>query len=433
MKKRRREDKKADELRTRAEKLLKSKKNAAEETSDAASRTLVNELHVHQIELEMQNEELRRIQLELEASQEKYYDLYDLAPVGYFSLDQKNLILEVNLKGASLLGIERRLLIKKRFTQFIVSAFQDSFYMFQNEALKTKAVQTLELQLKKKSSAPFWAQLEAVATQGTDGNFTHMRIVAIDISEKRRSQADLKKSHDELEERVEERTAKLMKANEQLESLSSQLLMVQEKERKRIAQELHDSVGQTLSALKFNIEHISNQWGEKPEDACSLLLRSLVPRLQEAVIEVNRIGRGLRPSMLDDLGVLAALSWFCREFQSVYSAIQIEKVIDIQEDQIPENLKVVVYRVLQEGLNNVAKHSSANQVRIALRKTNQAIEFSIIDNGRGFELEPILSREIGGKGLGVLGMIKTIELSGGVCKITSDRQEGTAIRAVWPG
>lgn len=432
VKKRAREKKKADELRTRAEKLLKSKKNALNETSDSASRTLVHELHVHQIELEMQNEELRRTQLELEASREKYYDLYDLAPVGYFSLDQNNLILEVNLKGASLLGIERHLFVKKRFTQFIVSAFQDSFYMFQKGIFKTRSIQTLEVQLKRKNSTPFWAQLDGVATQETDGNFTHMRIIAIDISEKKQIQENLKKSHDELEGMVEKRTDELVKANAKLRSLSSLLLITQEKERKRIAEELHDSVGQNLAALKFNIEHIINLWGEKSRDTCFLILQSLIPKLQEIVIELGRIGKGLRPSMLDDLGVLAALSWFCREFQLVYSKIHIEKVFDIREDHIPDNLKLVLYRVLQEALNNVAKHSSANQVMISLRKTtNKTILFSIKDNGKGFDVDAALSPENQRRGLGIISMIKRAELSGGSLLIASDKKKGTVIRASW--
>jgi len=432
MKKRGREDKKADELRTRAEKLLKSNKNTVEETSDAAFRTLVNELQVHQVELEMQNEELRRTQLELEASREKYYDLYDLAPVGYFSLDHKNLILEVNLNGASMVGMERRLLVKKRFTQFIVSAFQDPFYMFQKETFKTGAIQTLEVQLKKKNSIPFWVHLDGVATQDTDSNFTHMRIIAIDISEKKQILENLKKSHDELERRVEERTDELMKANAQLESLSGLLISTQEKERRRIAEELHDSVGQNLAALKFNIEYIINLWGEKSQDTCLLLLQRLIPKLQAIVIELSRIGKGLRPSMLDDLGVLAALSWFCREFKSVYSAIHIEKVFDIKEDHIPDNLKVVIYRILQEALNNVSKHSSANRVRISLRKKTHAIEFTVMDNGRGFDVDASLLPENQRNRLGLVSMIKRAELSGGSLVITSDKEKGTVIRASWP-
>ena len=432
MKKRARKKKNADELRTRAEKLLTSKKHVLQETVDADSRKLVNELQVHQIELEMQNEELRRTQLELEASRGKYYDLYDLAPVGYFSLDQTSRILEVNLKGAGMLGVERRLLVKKRFTHFIVPVFQDAFYMFQKEVFKTRAIQSMDVQLKKMHSTPVWVQMDGVATRDTDGTFTHMRIIANDISEKKKILDDLKKSHDELERRVEERTAELMKTNAQLESLSFLLLSTQEKERKRIAEELHDSVGQNLAALKFNVEHIINLWGEKSQDTCFLLIQGLIPKLQETVIELKRIGKGLRPSMLDDLGVLAALSWFCREFQSVYSAIHIEKVFDIKEDHIPDNLKVVMYRVLQEALNNVSKHSSANQVTISLRKKKHAIEFSIKDNGRGFDVDVALLPENQRSGLGLVSMLKRTELSGGSMLITSDKEKGTVISASWP-
>ena len=304
--------------------------------------------------------------------------------------------------------------------------------MFQKGIFKTRSIQTLEVQLKRKNSTPFWAQLDGVATQETDGNFTHMRIIAIDISEKKQIQENLKKAHDELEGMVEKRTDELVQANAKLQSLSSLLLITQEKERKRIAEELHDGVGQNLAALKFNVEHIINLWGEKSQDTCFLLLKRLTPKLQEIVIELSRIGKGLRPSMLDDLGVLAALSWFCREFQSVYSAIHIEKVFDIRENHIPENLKVVIFRVLQEALNNVSKHSNANQVRISLRKTNQAIEFSIKDNGRGFDVDAALSPENQRSGLGLVSMTKRTELSGGSLVIASDKETGTMIRASWP-
>jgi len=430
--KKRDQEKKADELRTRAEKRLKSKKNVLKGTLDADSRKLLNELQVHQIELEMQNEELRRTQLELEVSREKYYDLYDLAPVGYFSLDQTSQILEVNLKGASMVGMERRLLVKKRFTQFIVPAFQDSFYMFQKKAFKTRAIQTLEVQLKKKNGTPFWVQMDGVATQDTDGTFTHMRIIAIDIADKKKILENLKKSHDELEARVDERTTELMKANAQLESLSSLLLSTQEEERKRITEELHDSVEQTLAALKFNIEYLIGQWVGNPKDNGFLILQGLIPKIQKTVIELKRIGKGLRPSILDDLGVLAALTWFCREIESVYTTIHIERVFEIEEDHIPENLKVVIYRVLQEALNNVAKHSRANRVMISLRKTKQAIEFSIKDNGKGFDVDAALSPENQRSGLGLISMIKRTELTGGSLVIMSDKETGTIIRASWP-
>jgi signal transduction histidine kinase len=224
-----------------------------------------------------------------------------------------------------------------------------------------------------------------------------------------------------------------MKANAQLESLSSLLLSSQEKERKRITQELHDSVEQTLAALKFNIEYLIGQWVGNPKDNGFLILQGLIPKIQKTVIELKRIGKGLRPSILDDLGVVPALTWFCREFQSVYTAIHIERVFEIEEAHIPENLKVVIYRVLQEALNNVAKHSNANQVSISLRKTtNKTIVFSIKDNGKGFDVDATLSPENQRSGLGLISMIKRTELSGGSLVITSDKETGSIIRASWP-
>ena len=135
--------------------------------------------------------------------------------------------------------------------------------------------------------------------------------------------------------------------------------------------------------------------------------------------------------MLDDLGILAALSWFCREFALTYPDIQIQQKIAVEEDEVPENLKLVIYRVLQESLNNIAKHSSAALVGLSLKKTKKTLEFSIKDNGRGFNLEHALSQPGEKGGLGLAGMMKRIDLSGGVCNITSEEKKGTQIKALW--
>ncbi len=223
----------------------------------------------------------------------------------------------------------------------------------------------------------------------------------------------------------------LKQSEKALQYLSAQLINSQENERKRVAQELHDSVGQTLSALKFRVENILRQATENLEHESLQSLKSLMPQIKESIIEINRIGRGLRPSMLDDLGVLAALSWFCREFAVTYPDIQIQQKIAVEEEEIPENLKVVIYRVLQESLNNVAKHSSAAFVGLSLKKTNKTLEFSIKDNGSGFNLEHALSQAGEKGGLGLAGMMKRIDLSGGVCNITSEEKKGTQIKALW--
>jgi signal transduction histidine kinase len=140
----------------------------------------------------------------------------------------------------------------------------------------------------------------------------------------------------------------------------------------------------------------------------------------------------LRPSMLDDLGILATISWFCRQFESTYSKIRISQSIEIKEQAVPASLRTVIFRVLQEGLNNVAKHSMAKMVSLSLRKRNQAIELVIQDNGQGFDLSRAKAPESTHHGLGLESMRERTELSGGSLVIESTQGKGTMIRASWP-
>ena len=140
----------------------------------------------------------------------------------------------------------------------------------------------------------------------------------------------------------------------------------------------------------------------------------------------------LRPSTLDDLGVLATLDWFCREYQKIYSHIRIEKEIGLQENEVSVPLKTAIYRLIQEALNNIAKHSKADLVHLSLQTMENRIELIIKDNGIGFGLEEILSSEKPKKGLGLNSMRERTELSGGVFVIETTPGAGTMIRANWP-
>jgi signal transduction histidine kinase len=137
----------------------------------------------------------------------------------------------------------------------------------------------------------------------------------------------------------------------------------------------------------------------------------------------------LRPSILDDLGILATINWSCRQFESTYSDIRIRKEIEIEEGEVPESLKIVIYRILQEALNNIAKHSKAFAVLLILRKAGRAIELVIRDSGEGFDLSEAQSRK--GRGLGLDSMRERTELSGGLFSIKSGKGKGTVIRAAW--
>jgi len=230
---------------------------------------------------------------------------------------------------------------------------------------------------------------------------------------------------------VQERTAELEKANQTLRDLSSRLLSVQEEERKRIAGEIHDTLGACLSAIKFKVEAALQHVGETATVETESF-RPLIPVIQEGIDECRRLQMDLRPPMLDDLGLLPTLSWFCRRFETIYSAIQIEQEIGIEEAEILNAMKIVIYRVIQEAMNNVAKHSKGDLVRLSLRKMGGKIELALEDNGQGFDLKEVLGSESRKRGLGLTSMRERIELSGGSFSIESTEGRGTTVRGSWP-
>ncbi|MGB5749414.1 MAG: PAS domain-containing protein [Desulfobacterales bacterium] len=178
-----------EKLRRQAEKRLLERDVDLTEMPLEDINELIHELEVHQIELEMQNEELRQAQLDLEAARDKYTDLYDFAPVGYFTISDKGLILDANLTGATMLGVQRGKLTGRRFSQFIAKDDQDIFYLHRQKLFETKTKQVCELKLTKKDGTEFYAQLESYAVKDEDGNYSAIRTSLSDITE--RKQADL--------------------------------------------------------------------------------------------------------------------------------------------------------------------------------------------------------------------------------------------------
>lgn len=184
-------------LRERAEARVRSSGSAAAPSPNDPAAVL-HELQVHQIELEMQNEELRRVQLVLDAARLRYFDLYDLAPVGYCTVNEAGQVTEANLTAATLLAADRSGLLRKPLTAFIHPVDQDAYYLFRKSLLRSREQKSCELRLRRAGDAPFWAELSACAAQEPDGTRV-LRVVMSDISERKRLEAAMALKHAELE------------------------------------------------------------------------------------------------------------------------------------------------------------------------------------------------------------------------------------------
>ncbi|MDE3012076.1 MAG: ATP-binding protein [Pseudomonadota bacterium] len=280
----------------------------------------------------------------------------------------------------------------------------------------------------------------------------HVLLVLTDVTELKQAEDLRTRGAVELERRVEQRTEELLRSNQELmrvivereeasqalkesqsesKMLSAQLQTAQERERKRIAVELHDSVNQSLSAIKFSIGHATQIAQRGQTDAAMQMLDALVPMVQATMEEVRRISMDLRPRSLDDFGIITTLGWFSREFSRLYQEVEIVTLLRAEEEDIPVPLRTVIYRITQEAVNNAIKHGKAARVEISLAALPEVIELAISDNGRGFDPDEAVSRKRLEGGLGLGSMRERAEFSGAAFEVRSLPGRGCVVQAQW--
>lgn len=237
----------AAELRRTAEELLNSKSvGEIDSRSESDIRRLLHELQVHQVELEMQNDELRRAREELEISRNKYAELYDFAPVGYFAFDPQGLIREVNLAGAQLLGVERQLLAKKPFSGYIADAESREIFAKHLElVLHRRITLRCEIRLMVRDSISVHCQLQSIAVDTVEPEAVYILTSIVDGTVRKQLEEKLQNAYDLLEVTVQKRTAELIKANAKLQQ--------EIEERKEAEKSLHDAVAQ-IKRLKERLQ-----------------------------------------------------------------------------------------------------------------------------------------------------------------------------------
>jgi signal transduction histidine kinase len=213
-----------------------------------------------------------------------------------------------------------------------------------------------------------------------------------------------------------------------LQTTSNRLLKAQETERRSIARELHDEIGQTLTAVKINLQAVQRA---SDLSAQASILDESITVIERALQQVRNLSLDLHPSLLDDLGLVPALRWYMHR-QAERAGFAVTVVADSLEAHLPPDLEIVCFRVVQEALTNVARHARAQHVLVELRQSDTQLELVIRDDGVGFDVPSALERAARGASLGLRGMEERVTLVGGQMEIESVLTHGTEIRARFP-
>ena len=220
-------------------------------------------------------------------------------------------------------------------------------------------------------------------------------------------------------------------SNRRLQELTLNIFDTLESERKKIAQELHDYVGQSLGAIKYSIESLLQYYNEVVSKSQEQHFSGIIRWIQVTIKELMRIISDLRPPMLDELGFKYTIDWFCRQYDEFYPDLSVESEVDLQGQDIEEPVKTILFRVVQEAFNNTVNHSQANKVRLYVGRENAWIYFSVTDNGIGFDPKEVLADSIK-PGFGLLGIKERIANLGGQVEFNSLPNKGVVIQGYLP-
>jgi two-component system, NarL family, sensor kinase len=241
-------------------------------------------------------------------------------------------------------------------------------------------------------------------------------VVVEDITATRQREASLLRALEALQNRVKEDSVRHEQARES--------------ERQRIALDLHDDIGQSLSVIRLSCENASRLLTSGDTAQAINEIKTIVPVIKNTSKQVRRIAIDLRPPVID-LGVTAALSGLVRQMQKALPQTTIEYEIDIAEEDIPQAMQLAMYRIAQEAFNNIIKHADGSRVHLALRKLKNEIQLVVADNGSGFDAKTTLSDEGREPSIGLASMQARAATYGGRLCIESSVGMGTKIRASW--
>lgn len=395
---------------------------AKDEAVDLRVRELVHELQVYSEEITVQNDQLVKSQFELEHARDRYADLYDFAPIGYLSLDPHGAITEINLAAAALLGRQRGLLLKLPLITGVVKEHRARFREFLADCQAHDRTAPVETEVTLKTG-----RVVRIIGRPLPPHAANREVFTaiLDVTAER----ELEREKRIVFERERAKTAQLETENmlrimteERVKALLERLVKVQEAERRRLALNLHDQLGQQLTALRLALERIrharlGDEWTRRFGH-----IEQIVSQLDH---DVDSLAWELRPPALDDVGLDAALAEFVRQW-SASNGIAARMHYTPRDDgtRLPADIESHLYRIVQEALNNVAKHAQARQVSVIFEHRATDLKVIVEDDGRGFDPDDQHVRQ---RGMGLAGIEERASAIGGAVEVESSPGKGTTL------
>lgn len=351
----------------------------------------------------------RRLSLDLQKQgEDKYRHIFENAIEGIFQTTADGRLITANPALARMLGYDSPEELVRTITDFQQQLFVDPAKRleFKRRLETTGVVQGFEAQLYRKDGSTSWNAVNTSAIRGVRGALLYYEGTVEDIAERKRAEVALRK-------------------------MRQGIVEAQEAERRRIARELHDDVCQRLSAMKLHLGALANSLG-KNNPAILPKLRIIKQQVDLNITEVRRISLHLRPTALDDLGLIKALRQLCNEFKRDHHLTISLHAMNSLSAHCDASIGIALYRIVQESLSNISKHAQATRASVKLSQRQNGLTLDIEDNGKGFIMEKIKAPHAGGHQLGLLNMKERSELLGGTFRVDSAHQKGTRIHVEIP-
>ncbi len=390
-----------DNISQVTEQELKKRPSHNEIDSEKDPEKMIHELRVHQIELEMQNEELKRTQNELERIQFFYEKLFQHAPVGYIVLTEEGRIKKSNFTFGKNLIKNQENIQNRHFYDFIVNEDRDIFYKHLRRLLDSGSHQRDELRLKINRDT-LYVELHS-SLEMFSGETKHILTTIINIQERKDFEAELNQSH------------------EKLRNLSSHILSVREHESRRLARKIHDEIGQNLFSLQMDVFNVQQKIDRDQEEILHKL-QHILSILDQTISITQHMTSELRPQGLDEIGLKEAIEAHARNFEN-QTGIPCKVILTSKKLMMHIDSSIALFRIFQEALMNIRRHSGADLVTVKLQAKKDSLELFIQDNGKGISQDAINNP----RSFGILGMRERANMLGGSFHIEGIPGEFTTI------